>query len=140
MKNLLKVTLTCELLLKAGQSHDSRLGLKQRFFIETDCIEVEKWCQNIFIIFIALWLNICNNNDQTWFFNALTFARSLAPVFNSSVRTWQKLMHENKTCLIPILWLIFTCRFSRYTRPERECVTCDIWGGVKCVSTSYMRL
>ena len=76
-ENLLKVTLTCELLLKAGQSHDSRLGLKQRFFIERHSIEVEKWCQNIFTIFVTLWLNICNNNDQTWFFNALTFARSL---------------------------------------------------------------
>ena len=53
---------------------------------------------------------LCNNRDQTWFFNALTFARSLgmcwklrppASVFNS-LGTWWMLMHE-KPCLIPIL-------------------------------------
>ena len=45
----------------------------------------------------------CNNSDQTWFFNALTFARSLgrcwkpwppASVFNISLGTWRMLMHE----------------------------------------------
>ena len=55
----------------------------------------------------------CNNSDQTWFFNALTFARSLgrcwkprleAAVFNTSLGTWRMLMHE-KPCLIPILTL-----------------------------------
>ena len=44
---------------------------------------------------------LCNNSDQTCFFNALTFARSLgrcwkprppASVFNTSLRTWQILM------------------------------------------------
>ena len=53
---------------------------------------------------------LCNNSDRTWFFNALTFARSLgrcwkprplASVFNTSHGTWRMLMHE-KPCLIPI--------------------------------------
>ena len=54
---------------------------------------------------------LCNNSLRTWFFNALTFARSLgrclknrgpAAVFNTSQGTWRRLMHE-KPCLIPIL-------------------------------------
>ena len=54
---------------------------------------------------------LCNNSDQKWFFNALTFARSLgrcwkprpsASVFNTSHGTWRMLMHE-KPYLIPIL-------------------------------------
>ena len=57
---------------------------------------------------------LCNNSDWTWFFNALTFARSLgrcwkpwpsASVFNTSHGTWRMLMHE-KPCLIPILYLL----------------------------------
>ena len=56
-------------------------------------------------------LNLCNNSDQTWFSNTLTFARSLgrcwkprptASVFNISLGTWQTLMH-GRPCLIPIL-------------------------------------
>ena len=27
------------------------------------------------LLFLALWLNLCNNSDQTLFSNALTFAR-----------------------------------------------------------------
>ena len=55
-------------------------------------------------------LNLCNNSDQTWFSNTLTFARSFqrcwkprptASVFNISLGTWQTLMH-GKSCLIPI--------------------------------------
>ena len=58
---------------------------------------------------------LCNNSDRTWFFNALTFARSLgrcwkprppASVFNTSLGTWRMLMHE-KPCLIPILFRWF---------------------------------
>ena len=54
---------------------------------------------------------LCNNRDQTWFFNALTFTgflgrcwkpRPWASVFNPSHGTWRMLMHE-KPCLIPIL-------------------------------------
>ena len=57
---------------------------------------------------------LCNNSDWTWFFNALTFARSLgkcwkprpsASVFSTSHGTWRMLMHE-KPCLIPIFKLI----------------------------------
>ena len=56
-------------------------------------------------------LNLCNNSDQTWFSNTLTFARSLgrcwkprptASLFNISLGTWQTLMH-GISCLIPIL-------------------------------------
>ena len=54
---------------------------------------------------------LCNNNDRTWFFNALAFARFLgrcrkprppASVFNTSLGTWRILMHD-KPCLIPII-------------------------------------
>ena len=31
--------------------------------------EAEKWCPNIFVILVVLWLNLCkNNDDQTCFF------------------------------------------------------------------------
>ena len=46
---------------------------------------------------------LCNNIDRTWFFNALTFTRSPATVFNTSHGTWRMLMHE-KPCLISILF------------------------------------
>ena len=58
---------------------------------------------------------LCNDSDRTWFFNALTFARSLgrcwkqrppATVFNTSHGTWRMLMHENP-CLIPIILVCF---------------------------------
>ena len=57
---------------------------------------------------------LCNNSDRTWFFNTLTFARSLgrcwkprpsASVFNTSHGTWRMLMHE-KQCLIRISFII----------------------------------
>ena len=59
---------------------------------------------------------LCNNSDRTWFFNALTFARSLArcwkpwpsaSVFNTSHGTWRMLKHE-KPCLILILTFYFS--------------------------------
>ena len=55
--------------------------------------------------------NVFSNSDRTWYFNALTFARSLgrcwkqrpsASVFNTSHGTRQMVMHE-KPCLIPII-------------------------------------
>ena len=50
---------------------------------------------HFFVVFSALWLNLCNNSDQTLFSNALT------------------LMH-GKTCLIPILsdYLFFHLSFT----------------------------
>ena len=72
---------------------------------------VENSAMPFFVIFLVLWLNLCNNSDPTLFSNALTFARSLgscckprpsASVFNISLGTWQTLMHE-KPCLIPII-------------------------------------
>ena len=68
---------------------------------------------------------LCNNSDRTWFSNALTFARSLGKslkprsstsVFNTSLGTWQILMH-GKPCLIPILTFIL-CRIV--TSPSRQ--------------------
>ena len=59
-----------------------------------------------------------NSSNWTWFFNVLTFARSLgrcwkprppASVFNNSLGTWRMFMHE-KPCLIPILWNGKYCR------------------------------
>ena len=55
------------------------------FFIEMDsaCRNQQGNCDEVeivpghFVIFLALWLNLCNNSDQTLFSNALTFARSL---------------------------------------------------------------
>ena len=57
---------------------------------------------------VACFQFLCNNSDRTWFFNALTFARSLgrcskprkAAVFNTSLGTWRMLMHE-KTMFDP---------------------------------------
>ena len=59
---------------------------------------------------------LCNTSERTWFFNALTFARSLRgvenrgrrPRFSISPSGPGELMHE-KPCLIPILWLF--CEF-----------------------------
>ena len=58
-----------------------------RIFIEIDsacrnkqgnCDEVENSAGAFLVLFfLALWLNLCNNSDQTLFSNALTFARSL---------------------------------------------------------------
>ena len=74
-----------------------------------NCDEVEDSARPFLLIFLALWLNLCNNSDQTWFCNALTFSRSLgscsASVFNISLGTWQTLMH-GKPCLIPIMRLL----------------------------------
>ena len=41
-----------------------------------NCDEVENGARP-FLLFLALWLNLCSNIDQTLFSNALTFARSL---------------------------------------------------------------
>ena len=66
---------------------------------------------------------LCNNSDRTWFFNALTFARSLercwkprpsASVFNTSHGTWRMLMHE-KPCLIPIFMQLNWLKEQLYT-------------------------
>ena len=64
---------------------------------------------------------LCNNSDRTWFFNALTFGRSLgrcwkprppASVFSTSHGTWRMLMNE-KPCLIPIIkWTCSSFRTS----------------------------
>ena len=48
---------------------------------------------------------LCNNSDRTWFFNALTFARSLG--FQHLPKIWRMLMHE-KPCSIAILCNIGT--------------------------------
>ena len=40
------------------------------------CNGVENSAQ-LFLLFLALWLNLCNNIDQTLFSNALTSVRSL---------------------------------------------------------------
>ena len=69
-----------------GKNHDRRPWPETRIFIEMDsacrnqqgnCDEVENIARPFFVIFSALWLNLCNNSDQTLFSNALTFARSL---------------------------------------------------------------
>ena len=75
-------------------------------------IRPENKDQTFFYIFSVV-LKVCNNDDQTLFFITLTFARSrtiekplpLASVFNSTLETWQMLMHE-KTCLIPIIQML----------------------------------
>ena len=42
------------------------------FDLQGNSDEAEKSCPNSFVIFVVLWLNLCNNNDQTWFFITLT--------------------------------------------------------------------
>ena len=79
---------------------------------------------------------LCNNGDGTWFFNALTFARSLgrcwkprpsALVFNTSHWTWRMLMHE-KPCLFPILCL---------TGVSQTCRLGKVFCILKCIYSKY---
>ena len=44
---------------------------------QDNCYEVENSARPFLLFFSALWLNLCNNSDQTLFSDALTFARSL---------------------------------------------------------------
>ena len=69
-----------------GKHHDRRPWSETRIFLEMDsacrnqqgnCDEVEHSARQLFVIFSALWLNLCNNSDQTLFSNVLSFARSL---------------------------------------------------------------
>ena len=39
--------------------------------------ELENSAQTLFVISVALWLDLCISNNQTWFFIALTLVRSL---------------------------------------------------------------
>ena len=75
---------------------------------------------------VANVFSLCNNSNQTCFFEALTFTRSLgrcwkpwppATVFNTSQGTWRMLMHE-KPCLIPILQKVF----MESKGPDATCV------------------
>ena len=86
MKMLVKMILTSEILLTVGKNDDSRPGPETRISIETDsacrnqqgnCNEVENSARPFFVISLALWLNLCNNSDQTLFSNALRFVKSL---------------------------------------------------------------
>ena len=109
---LVKMIETYEILLTVGKNHDRWPWPETRIFIEMDsaCRNQRGNCDEVKIVpghfcyFSALWLNLCNNNDQTLFSNGLTFARSLgsclklrpsASVFNISLGTWQTLMHGN---------------------------------------------
>ena len=69
-----------------GKNDDSQPWPETRISIEMDsacrnqqgnCDEVENSARPFLLFFSALWLNLCNNSDQTLFSNALTFARSL---------------------------------------------------------------
>ena len=66
--------------------------------------------KHFFSIFCVFSLNLCNNSDQTCFFQSFTFARSLGrcwkpraspSVFNTCLGTLRMLMN-GKSCLIPI--------------------------------------
>ena len=87
-------------------------------------------------------LFLCNNSDRTWFFNALTFARSLwrcwkprpsASVFNTSHGTWWMLMHKKKH-----VWSLYYISIARnYIYWAQTCVcmcvcvcVCVCGGGV----------
>ena len=79
MKILVKMMLTCENLLTVGKNLDRRPCPETRIFIEIysacrnqegNCNEVETSARPYFVIFLALWLNLCNNSDQTLFSNA----------------------------------------------------------------------
>ena len=53
--------------------------------------------------FSAVWLNLCNNSDQTLFSNALTFARSLGSCLKPRPSASVSTSLSTKPCLIPIL-------------------------------------
>ena len=85
MKMLVKMIYSCEILLTVGKNHDRRPLPETRIFVAMDsacryqqgnCDEVENSAGS-FVIVLALWLNLCNNSDQTLFSNALTFATFL---------------------------------------------------------------
>ena len=89
------------------KNHDRRPWPETRIFIEMDSacrsqqgsyVAVQNSAMPFLLFFLVLWLNLCNNSDQTLFSNALTFARSLgncwkprpsASVCNISLGTWQ---------------------------------------------------
>ena len=136
MKMLVKMIKTCEILLTVGKHHDRQPWPETRIFIEMDsacrtqqgnCDEVEHSARQFLVIFSALWLNLCNNSDQTLFSNALTFARSLG--------TWQTLMH-GKTCLIPILdtrLYMLLSSFSYYSPNRGGRVVRWCWVNFQCL-------
>ena len=89
------------------KNHNRRPWPETMILIEVDsacrnqqgnCDEVENSARPFLLFFSTLWLNLCNNSDQTLFSNALTFASSLGS-FNISLGSWQTLMH-GKPCLI----------------------------------------
>ena len=93
----------------SDQAHG--LDTNKKVHSGVDCQTVTKYITTFFANPNEHFVNLCNNSDQTLFFNELTFARShgscckkrpLTSVFNISLGTWQALMH-GKTCLIPIL-------------------------------------
>ena len=52
-----------------------------------NCNEVENSARTFLLFFfLALWLNLCNNSDQTFISNTLTFARSLRSFENLGLR------------------------------------------------------
>ena len=73
-ENVSENDLTCEILLTVGKYHDRRPWPETRIFIEMDsaCMNLQGNCNYsagpFFVIFLALWLNLCNNSDQTLFF------------------------------------------------------------------------
>ena len=73
-------------MLTVGKKHDHRRPWPEtRIFIEMEsaCRNQQGYCDEVenspwpFLLFFSIVVNLCNNSDQTLFFNALTFARSL---------------------------------------------------------------
>ena len=93
-----------------------------------DCETATKYSAILFSqIKVNILLYLCNNNDQTLFFNAFTFARSLWRCWkpwaspsdcNISPGTWRILMHE-KPCLIPILCCVRVLTTFRHEKKQR---------------------
>ena len=89
--------------------------VRANYFRETSVERRNKVVQEITLNVANIFIFSCNNSDRTWFFNALTFTRSLgrcwkprpsASVFDISLGTGRMLMHV-KPCLIPIILLFF---------------------------------
>ena len=93
--------------LKLVKILDSWSWPETRIFIETHSAcrnkqdggdEFVKMCPNIFVSFVALWLNLYNNNDQTGFpSHHLVLCSSglmKTSVFSNTIGTWKMLIYE----------------------------------------------
>ena len=95
-------------------------------------------------------LKLCNNSDQTLFSNTLTFARSLgsyrkprpsASVFNTSLGSWQTLMHKKPCLILIVLEVYHKPNYFVYIYSSVECsIACYTNAIGQCTSTGLARV